>query len=164
VHGIVPVSINDDRDEAFAFERDLDALPRARSREPAFHAVAFRDNYVQFRRGLRWLVDPSLHARVVIDWMRGKARLGEVPSLHHHAIIDADGAVAGVWDYDADARRVVYATFAHVPRSQGTALASCVAALERFVRDELGDVRFYSLDNARNRTARLEGIRALRRT
>ncbi len=122
--------------------------------------LPFRDNYLGFRRGLDGLVDPAVRDRTVAGWERAPATLGELVSLHHHCIV-AKGLVVGIWDYDPADQRVVWGAFGALSRSAKSALASEAETMTAFVREDLGDVRFYVLDNDKNRAARLSAVRGL---
>jgi hypothetical protein len=133
------------------------APPRARPPRDAIALLPFRDNYTHLRRDLAPLVDDRDAATPVLDWSKGSVPLGRAQSLHQHTIV-AGGAVIGAWDYDADRRELVWATFSK-PASK-RAIERAAAHMAAFVSGELGDLRFYALDNVTNRTRRLAYLRA----
>jgi len=146
------LTASDARDAAAAAGEP--APPRVRKPDGSIVFLPFRDNYTHLRRDLAPLLDARDAAVPVLDWQRGTVPLGRAQSLHQHAIV-IDGRVAGVWDFDADAQRLVWATFARAT----PALRDAAARTADFVRDELGDLRLYALDNAANRAHRLAYLR-----
>jgi hypothetical protein len=83
----------------------------------------------------------------------GAARVSTVLDLPHHAIVDR-GRLIGVWDFDADAGTVVHRVWHRVP-----GVDEAIAETTRFVRDELGDARSFSLDSPASRGDRLAALR-----
>ncbi len=77
-------------------------------------------------------------------------RHGTTPEPHHNTIV-ADGALIGLWEYDHDNERIVARCQGKAPR----ALAAAIAALETFIRDELGDHFFYAFDRGATRSKRI---------
>jgi hypothetical protein len=113
--------------------------------------LPFRDPFVYARRPPAVLAaDPQAP---VLDWKARPAQVGDIESLHHHAII-ASGTLVGVWEYDRDAQAVVTRLW-----SRDRALASNVASAAddtgRFIRDQVGDLAFYAADTAASRAPRL---------
>jgi hypothetical protein len=74
--------------------------------------------------------------------------------LHHNAIV-IDGAIAGEWEYDRDAESIVWRCHDKPPRE----LAAAVRATEEFIREQLGDHRFYALDHMSIRAKRIDELR-----
>jgi hypothetical protein len=89
----------------------------------------------------------------------GVRPLGGLTDLPGHAILER-GRLVGLWEYDADAREIVWATFDRSTRDR--ALADAVEATQAFVRDQLGDARSFSLDSPKSRAPRLETLRRMR--
>jgi hypothetical protein len=142
----------------------LDAPPPPRARasdDGTIVFLPFRDNYTHLRRALAPLVDAPDAGAAVLDWSRGTVPLGRAKSLHQHTIV-AGGAVIGVWDWDADARALEWATFSRPAPARRAAVEAAAVEAAAFVRDELGDLRYYALDGAANRAHRLAFVRAQR--
>jgi len=74
-------------------------------------------------------------------------------SPHYNTIVSG-AKLRGIWEYDRDAERIVWRCFETVPRG----IEAAIAATGQFIRDELGDHRFYALDSARNRAERIAFI------
>jgi hypothetical protein len=153
--GAVPVGEGPD----LVLPADLDAFRSFRaSTVPDPRLVGSLDNLAHLRRAVAPLVDVADAARTVVGGGFGPSSTGIAPvssvlDLPHHAIVDR-GRLVGLWDYDFAARRVVARVFPGV--------ADCAAAIERterFVRDELGDARSFSLDGPESRGERLQALR-----
>ena len=121
--------------------------------------LPFRDNYLYLRRGMEALTDPKIASTTVLDWLNKRVILADVESLHAHAIV-ADGRAIGIWDYDPDAKKIEWATFAPAKGALAKEIARAADETESFIRDELGDLLFYAVDNERNRAGRLEGVKS----
>ena len=114
--------------------------------------LPFRDNLFNLHRSIAPFVDDA--NAEVLDWKNRVVRAASLESLHQNAIV-ADGALIGVWEFDPAAERVVARTFGKKPRG----FEAAVRATERFIREQLGDHRYYALDTATSREPRLEFVR-----
>jgi hypothetical protein len=123
--------------------------------------VPFRDNYTTLRRDLSVLFDPADAEREILDWDKGSVALGAAESLHQPAILDR-GRLIGLWDYDDRDRTIVARTFTEPARALKRALDSAIAALLPFIREQLGDARYYALDTEKQRHRRVDALRAMR--
>jgi len=72
-----------------------------------------------------------------------------------HNTIVADGELAGIWEFDPAEQRIAWRTF-HKVRG----VEAAVAETERFIRDELGDHKFYAFDHGRTRSSRIAALHA----
>ncbi len=136
--------------ELWVLADDAPALAQDELRLAQVALLPFRDNYVAFRRDPGALVDPAFFG--------GAALLGDEGALHHHVVLSR-GRVAGVWEYDPAEGRIVWGARAKLAAAERKAIAAEVEATGAFVRDELGDARFYALDNEKNRARRLAAVR-----
>jgi hypothetical protein len=144
----------DDAGERLMHAEDLEALNAfKRPKDPQYALVSSLDALVLLRRDLSGLLDPKDHSRPVVE---DKARVvvGSLKDLPSHGIFDR-GRLIGLWEYDHDASRIVWATFG----VKDKALAALVERTEAFVRDDLGDARSFSLDSPKSRTPRLDALR-----
>ena len=121
--------------------------------------LPFRDNYTHLRRALAPIIDERDAGAAVLDWSKGTVPLGRAKSLHQHTIV-AGGAVIGVWEWDADARSLAWATFSRPAPARRAAVEAAASATAAFVRDQLGELRYYALDGVTNRARRLAFVRA----
>ncbi|MCW5940738.1 MAG: winged helix DNA-binding domain-containing protein [Fimbriimonadaceae bacterium] len=148
--GLVPLDedflvLPEDRDAFEAF------VPPA---EPAYRLVASLDSHLLHRRDAASLVDQADAQRAMYG-EHGPVLIGGVQELSNHAILDR-GRLVGLWEYDPEAREIVWASFVGVSEP----LREAVARTERFIRDELGDARSFSLDSPKSRRPSLEALRA----
>lgn len=140
----------DDRDRL----RSL-AVPDA----PSVRFVGSLDNLAHLRREVGPLVDPADEGEGVAGGGFGPGagrtpveRVSTVLDLPHHAIVDR-GRLIGLWDYDPGARRVVHRLFGNPD------VDAALADVSRFVTDDLGDARSFSLDSPESRGERLAALR-----
>lgn len=162
--GAVAVAVEDGPAGLFALAPAAESLAAAveppKSAAGRWALLPFRDPFLAQRAGVSALIDPR-HASVKIGGWNGKSTpLGEVASLHHHAVI-CDGRLAGVWEYDAPEREIVIATFDKLAPKPRAALAAVVEEMRTFIREDLGDLTFYALDHAAARAARVGAVLAL---
>jgi hypothetical protein len=148
---LVPVEAGSDR---LMFDDDRDDFLRFEPpKEPRYVLVSSLDAITAHRRDVRTLVDG-------IDWGhrllggREKAAGSALSDLPSHAILDR-GRLVGLWEYDVEAQSVVCTTFS--PQSE--ALHTAIANTERFIREELGDARSFSLDSPKSRAPRIAALR-----
>lgn len=149
VEHLAPVTVGDG---LLALPSDADALAAfTRPEEPSYALVAGTDAAVLLRRDLASLVDTDDAARV----LPGGPAVGNLTDLESHAILDR-GRLVGLWEFDPDARRIVW--WAWVPADD--ALREAVARTEEFAVTQLGDVRAHGLDAPASRAPRIEALRA----
>ncbi|GIG57436.1 hypothetical protein Lfu02_18080 [Longispora fulva] len=139
-----------------ALDGDLLALPElageyavfTRPRKPDYRLVGSIDSLALHRRDAASLIEPA--DQVALGDQGG---LGEVT---HNLIVDR-GRVVGLWQFDPDAGELVWWAFGAKPDA---ALRAAVADTERYVRDDLGDARTFSLDSPKSRAPRLAFLRS----
>lgn len=156
---LVRVEVPDLAGELWVLAADAPSLQQA---EPALARVAlvpFRDNHIAFRRDLAPLVDPTFFGRTAAAGAPAADLLGDTGALHHHVVL-AGGRIAGVWEYDPAAGRIVWGARAKLSAAERKAIAVEVEATGTFVREDLGGVRFYALDSEKNRAKRLAAVTA----
>jgi hypothetical protein len=120
---------------------------------PRYSLLAGIDALVLLRRDHRALLAPQDQDRAV----PGDKSLGGLADLPDHPIVDR-GRIVGLWQYDADAERIVWWVFE--PAEDESALLAAVAGTEAYVRDQLGDARSFSLDSPKSRAPRLAALRS----
>lgn len=150
--GAEPLADGDDR---LLFPADRESLlaftpPRAAQ----YALVGSLDNATHLRWTLDDLVDEADTA-VRVYGEKARIPLNALQTAMHHLILDR-GRLVGFWEFDAEAHEIVYATFV----KPSGALRAAVAAMETFVRDDLGDARTFSLDSPASRGDRLAALRA----
>ncbi len=122
---------------------------------PRYSLLAGIDALVLLRRDHRALLAPGDQDRAV----PGDKPLVGLADLPDHPIVDR-GRIVGLWQYDADAERIVW--WAFEPAEDESALLAAVARTEAYVRDQLGDARSFSLDSPKSRAPRLAALRSAR--
>ncbi|MEV6642736.1 crosslink repair DNA glycosylase YcaQ family protein [Amycolatopsis sp. NPDC051371] len=120
--------------------------------KPSYALVAGIDGIHLLHRDLSRLLDPADAQRPAPG---GKATLGAEADPPCHLIVDR-GRIAGLWEFDVDAGKIVCQFFGE----EDEALREVVAATEEFVRDDLGDARSFSLDSPKSRAPRLAALKA----
>jgi hypothetical protein len=107
------------------------------------------------RRGLASLLDEADTKRKV-PTEKGTAVAGGLKDLQTHAILDR-GRIVGLWEYDPGSESIAWTSF--VPPNKE--LRAAVAATEAFVREQLGDMRAFSLDSPASRAPRVAELRKM---
>jgi len=152
---LVPMEEGSDR---LLLPDDADAFSAfAPPRDPRYALVSSLDAISATRRDVRTLVDAADAERMVLTDSGERSLMG-LADLPAHAILDR-GRLVGLWEYDAEAASLAWATFDG--RSDAD-LERAVAETEAFVRDQLGDARSFSLDSPASRKPRIAAIRAMR--
>jgi hypothetical protein len=118
-------------------------------KHPQYTLVASIDGMNQLRRNLETLLAPEDQDRDLVRGARGQP----LQDLPHHAIFDR-GRLAGLWQYDTATGAVAWTAFV----KPDAALRNAVAKTEAFIREDLGDVRSFSLDSPRSRGAAIGAL------
>ncbi|HKD74802.1 MAG TPA: crosslink repair DNA glycosylase YcaQ family protein [Ktedonobacterales bacterium] len=149
--GLVPLSSDDDR---LIFPDDLEELSVFRvPTEPHYDLTGGLDNIAHLRREMLSLLPEADRQRRVLG-EQGEQILGALSDMPDHPILDR-GRLIGFWQYDPEAKAIVWATF----DQHSVALSDVVARTEAFIRDELGDMRSFSLDSPESRKPRIAALR-----
>jgi hypothetical protein len=123
--------------------------------------LGFEDNSLALHGGPGLFVDPEHRDLEVSAWGRGRAtRLGEAGHLFLRTIL-VDGALAGFWELDSAAGEIVCSTFAPLPAAAARRLTGEAQRLTRYIADEIGHARIYSLDNDEALARRVAAVRAV---
>jgi hypothetical protein len=121
--------------------------------KPRYSLVSSLDAISALRRDYKSLLDPRDWGRPLFEPQAG----GALMDLPNHAILDR-GRVVGLWEYDPESETTVSTTFG----VKDAALDKAVKETERYVREQLGDARSFSLDSPQSRRPRLEALRGAR--
>lgn len=129
------------------FREDRDAFENFKPpKKPSYTLVSSLDGMFLLRRDVSLLTaGAGQHERY----------LGGLTDLPNHAILDR-GRIAGLWEYDPEARAIAWKSF----DKPDAALKNAVAQTERYIRDQLGDARAFSLDSPKSRATRIAALRA----
>jgi hypothetical protein len=154
---LAPVTVEGYAEEAFVLEQDLPALRAPAPAAKSLSFLPFEDNFIVLHGGPRLFVDPRHHGRTIPVWgtTRGTT-LGDATHMSMRTLVDGD-RVAGLWEYDPDAKQIVFGTFDPLPPARRKAVEAQAAELGRFLREEIGHARSFVLDteNALRERARL---------
>jgi hypothetical protein len=145
---LVPVEKGSDR---LMFAEEYEAFQTMKvPSKPQYSLVGSIDSLLLLRRDLSLMVDSNDTKRPEIKDPAAKAGSGLL-DLPDHAILDR-GRVIGLWEFDVDSKSIVWSTFG----IEDKALQTIVENTEKFVRDELGDARSFSLDSPKSRVPRIQ--------
>ena len=141
---LAPVAAGDER---LMFPRDREALEAFKPpQQPQYRLVSGLDALFLLRRNLRDVLIPE-------DHKRSGAGSG-LMDLNNHAIVDR-GRLVGLWEYDPAAEKIAWTSFG----VKDKALQAAVERAEKYVREQLGDARSFSLDSPKSRAPRIEALR-----
>ena len=122
-------------------------------KDPHYVLVASLDSIALLRRDLKGMLDPKdMDRQVFVE--RDTKPLGGLADLPSHAILDR-GRVVGLWEYDTSTNSIAWMAFV----KKDKALQEAVARAERYVREQLGDARSFSLDSPKSRAPRVDALR-----
>ncbi len=120
-----------------------------RRRDDAILLLPFRDNLFGLHRGLEPFVEDE--DAEVMDTGGRAIPASEAEMLHHNAIV-VGGVLRGIWEFDGE--KIVSKTFGKAPRGLDAALAE----METFIREQLGDHKYYAFDSGATRAKRVEFV------
>ena len=110
---------------------------------PCYSLLGSIDSIFELRHRLQDAVDPQ-------D-LKNFGKLSDLPS---HAIVYR-GRLVGLWEYDPSTESIAWMSFVRKDK----ALQEAVTRTEKFVRDQLGDARSFSLDSPKSRLPRITALR-----
>jgi hypothetical protein len=125
------------------------ALPPRRT-DDGIVMLPFRDNLFGLHRGLEPFVEND--DAEVMDTSGKAVSASETEMLHHNAIV-VSGVLRGIWEYDGE--QLVTKLFGKAPRG----LNDAIAEMETFIREQLGDHKYYAFDSGSTRMKRVEFVR-----
>jgi hypothetical protein len=123
--------------------------------------LALEDNYLN-NHGVAVVTDPRHHAFEVDLWGgTGKAApLGKANHMLSRSIV-VDGLIAGFWEVDPRSEGAAWHTFEPAPAPLARALDELTATTARFLLDELGHARVFTLDTMDDVQSRADRIAQL---
>ncbi len=147
---LVPIEAGGDR---LLFADDLERYESfSAPKKPVYALVSSLDSMTLHRRELASLLDPADGKRKV-PGDKGLTVLGSVAELVSHAILDR-GRIVGIWEYDPAKEMIAWTSFV----APDKALKQAIARTEDYIREQLGDMRAFSLDSPTSRLPRIEAI------
>jgi hypothetical protein len=128
-----------------AYVRPADLRPRPPAPR-GIALVAFEDNYL-VHHGLAAVTDPRHHAIEADIWGsdKGPEALGKANHVLSRSIV-IDGLIAGFWEVNPRAAGAVWHTFDPAPKPLARELDERTADTARFLLDEIGHAKVFSLD------------------
>lgn len=121
--------------------------------------LAFEDNLLTAHGGPGVHVPQGHGARPVDIWGMGSARpLDKARHVAQRTLL-VDGKLAGFWEYDPDAREVVVAPFDPLPAKVRKRLDALATETARFLGEEVGHARSFSLDTDEQVRERARALR-----
>ncbi len=152
--GLVPLEEGSD---LLMFPEDRDLLRSfSTPKEPQYRLVGSIDAIALHRRDVESLVDDADGGRPMMG-EKGPQSVGGATDLVNHAILDR-GRLIGLWEYDQPTGSIAWRSW--IPASPE--LRAEVSRTERFVRDQLGDARSFSLDSPESRAPKIAALREAR--
>ena len=133
-------------EDRWMFAEDLDSLRSHKIPQAAnYKLTSSLDAMTLLRRDHKMLLEgPSFK------------KLGSFGDPPHHLIFDR-GRIVGVWEFDTDSNSIVWHSF----EKADWRLEEAVTDAQHFIRNELGDVRSFSLDSPKSRVPKIEAIRKM---
>jgi Winged helix DNA-binding domain len=121
--------------------------------DPHYTLTSGIDSIALLRRDLKGLLNPKdMDRQVFLE--KDTKPLGGLADLPSHAILDR-GRLVGLWEYDTASESIAWIAFV----KKDKALLEAVARTEKYVRDQLGDARSFSLDSPKSRAPRVAALR-----
>ncbi|HLN65403.1 MAG TPA: crosslink repair DNA glycosylase YcaQ family protein [Symbiobacteriaceae bacterium] len=123
--------------------------------QPDCTLVSSLDGLMLLRRDLTALLAPADLAHPVYAEKGGTQAAGGLSDAPFHAIFDR-GRLIGFWEYDPGQQAIVWMTFdSELPAG----LREAIARTETYAREQLGDVRSFSLDSPAGRAPKIAWLR-----
>jgi hypothetical protein len=124
--------------------------------KPQVALVSSLDPLLANRRDVKSFLDPADWDRKVLADGRTEA-VGAVADLPSHAILDR-GRLIGLWEFDAESSSIAWATFV---KKDGR-IEEKILEMEKYVQEQLGDARSFSLDSPKSRAPRIAALRGMK--
>jgi hypothetical protein len=138
--------------EAIGPLRIEDVRTQPSRRDDEIVLLPFRDNLFGLHRGLEPFVEDD--DAEVMDTGGKSVPAKDTQMLHHNAIV-VSGVLRGIWEFDGE--RIVAKAFGKAPRG----LDDAIAKMETFIREQLGDHKYYAFDSGATRARRVDFVRSV---
>jgi hypothetical protein len=137
------------------------AIPKKLPAPRGVRLLAFEDNYLVNHGGPAVVTDPKHHAIEADIWGSGKPEtLGEADHILSRSIV-VDGLVAGFWEVDPKAGGAVWTTFEKPAKKVADEIDALTDATAKFLLEDVGNARVFSLDTMEEVQARADRITKL---
>ena len=121
--------------------------------KPQYTLVSCLDSIALLRRNLKDLLDRKDWDRKVFVERDTRVASG-LTDFPNHAILDR-GRLVGLWEFDGERGDIAWASFG----LKDKALDAAVAETEKYVKEQLGDARTFSLDSIKSRAPLIAALR-----
>jgi hypothetical protein len=147
--------------EAWLRDGDLAAAKKAPA-PSGIQLLAFEDNYLVLHGTLAAVADPKHHA-IEVDIFGGTKpeAIGTADHVLSRSIV-VDGMIAGFWEVDPRTSGAVWHTFDPAPKALASKLDVATAEIAKFLLDDVGTPKVFSLDTMDEVQARADRIVELR--
>lgn len=150
--GLVPIEAGSDW---LIYPDELDSLhAHVPSAEPRYALLSCIDALVLHRRDIASMLDDTDRNRKMCG-EKNIYELGAVQDLTCNAIVDR-GRLIGLWEYEPSSQSIAWTSFVP-PTSE---LRAAIMATEKYITEDLGDARSFSLDSPASRQVRIDALRA----
>lgn len=154
------VAVEEHAPDALVLAADLPALLEAPQPRGA-RLLSFEESLLVAHGGPRLLAAPEDHGRPLDAWGTAKAStLGTATHVSQRTVL-VDGRVAGYWELDADAGRVVTGLFRPLPPRARDEVAALAESTARFLLEQVGHARSFSLDTDEGVRRRARAVAAM---
>jgi hypothetical protein len=158
---LAPVAVEGYAADALALESDLSRLKEPYKPSKAVRLLSSEDNFLILHGGPRYVTDEKHHGQKLEAWGTIKPMpIGEAKHITSRMIVVGD-CLAGFWELDPDAGKVVTKTFDPLPSAQAKELAALAADVAAFLEDEMGHAKSFSLDAEEEIRKRAKAIKAM---
>src|SRR6516162_1487219 len=152
---LVPISVDDTKDEFLISESDIESLLSFKPPEAALSFIPYRDTFLKGQREVVNRFVPDEHADK--PFSRWKGKLINDPL----ATVVLNGRVVGVWEWNEDDESVDLLLFdSSVPKSLERAIHKRAAELATFIRSNLGEVRLQGSDYGPHQMTGIHDLKA----
>lgn len=158
---VARVAVDAYADETWVFEDELPALG-AKGRAPNAPALLpFEDNFVVLHGGPSRVTDVRHHGIGIPVWGSTKGTtIGDARHVSSRPLLFGDRLV-GFWEFDPESSRVVFGTFETPTASQKKAIQALAEDQARFLREDMGHAKSFSLDTEADMRKRAAWLRNL---
>jgi hypothetical protein len=152
------VAVDEFAEEAWLPAKELAALEDAHLGDDTVRFLPVEDLYVTVH-GPGAVTPAKHHGRSVGSWgTTARAKLGEAKHLDQRVVL-VGPTIAGFWEYDAEEAEVVFAPLAPLTSHAKSAVQLGAEETARFIQEELGHARTFSLDTDDAVQARARSLR-----
>lgn len=158
---VLPVAVEGEDEVHYLLAERRDLPEASKDAVSAVAFLPFEDNLVHLHGGPARVVDEAHHAMAVPVW--GSSAMTTIGEARHMSLrsVAAEGKVSGFWEFDPDAREVVYRVFDGLSAATRKKLDAEAAELSRFLADAIGHGRSFTLDTDEELRKRSAQIRAM---